>query len=86
MPIYEYRCESCGHAFELLVRASSGAGRCPACGGEEVEKLLSLPSVRSEQTRSRAAQDIKRRNRATRADQADAEARRIEAHSRDHDE
>ena len=85
MPIYEYRC-GCGHTFELLVRPSSQTGACPACGGSEIERLLSLHSVRSDQTRSRAARDIRARNRATRTDQADAEARRIKAHSRDHDE
>ena len=86
MPIYEYRCGGCGHTFELLVRPSSQTGACPACGGSEIERLLSLPSVRSDQTRRRAAQGVRARNRATRTDQADAEAKRIEAHSRDHDE
>jgi len=86
MPIYEYRCARCGHVFERLMRPAAEAGACPACGGEDLERLFSLPSVRSEQTRGRAARDIKNRNRATRAEQAEAEARRIEAHSRDHDD
>ncbi len=34
MPLYEYRCPSCGEKVEVLVRigASTDAPRCPACG------------------------------------------------------
>ncbi len=43
MPLYEYRCEKCGHRFEVLQRLGEGAGglACPACGWEEVAKLHS---------------------------------------------
>jgi len=43
MPIYEYRCSSCGNIFELR-RPFSQAGEpatCPQCGGKG-EKLLSV--------------------------------------------
>jgi putative FmdB family regulatory protein len=40
MPIYEYVCAGCGHAFEALVYGSERA-RCPACEGEELEKCFS---------------------------------------------
>jgi len=43
MPIYEYRCSSCGNIFELR-RPFSQAGEpaaCPRCGGRG-EKLLSV--------------------------------------------
>jgi putative FmdB family regulatory protein len=86
VPIYEFRCTACGASFELLVRRSSTPAPCPSCGASEVEKLLSLPSVRSEETRSRAVRDIRARNRATRRAHDDAEVRRIEAHSEDHDD
>lgn len=86
MPIFEYRCAGCGHDFELLVLKSSSPPTCPSCGSAEVERLFSLPAVSSEQTRRRAAGDIRARNRATRREQADAEARRIESHSADHDQ
>ena len=84
MPIYEYRCAACDGRFERLVRDPEEPVPCPDCGGTEVERLLSLPSVRSEQTRSRAKQDLRSRNRATRRAQDDAEVRRIQAHSEDH--
>ena len=86
MPIFEYRCAACGRDFEQLFLKASPSPRCPSCGSEDVEKLLSLPSVSSEQTRKRATRDIRTRNRSTRREQADAEVRRIEAHSQDHDD
>jgi putative FmdB family regulatory protein len=41
MPIYEYRCDTCGSQFEKLVRASSPAAACPGCGGEKLEQQYS---------------------------------------------
>ena len=41
MPIYEYRCESCGNEFEALVRGGAQPA-CPSCGGTKSEKLLSV--------------------------------------------
>jgi putative FmdB family regulatory protein len=45
VPIYEFRCESCGHSFEELVGSPVGTEessvRCPECGAERVERLVS---------------------------------------------
>lgn len=43
MPIYEYRCEKCGHKFELLRRMSDSDDevRCEICGHQKVEKQFS---------------------------------------------
>lgn len=41
MPIYEYKCSSCGKDFEKLVFGSQAVA-CPECGSEEVKKKLSL--------------------------------------------
>lgn len=84
MPIYEYRCGECALSFERLVRGSAEPVSCDACGSTDVEKVLSLSAVRSEQTRSRAKQDLRARNRATKRAHDDAEVRRIQAHSEDH--
>lgn len=44
MPIYEYRCMSCGRTVELLQRvADPPATECSHCQGE-LEKLFSAPS------------------------------------------
>jgi putative FmdB family regulatory protein len=46
MPLYEYRCSKCGHAFEVLVSSNSvEAPACPKCGALETEKQLSAFAV-----------------------------------------
>ena len=44
MPIFEYRCESCGHHFEHLTRAERQA-ICPACASQALTKQLSTFAV-----------------------------------------
>ena len=44
MPLYEYECKTCRHEFETLVR-NGESPRCPECGGERLEKLLSVPAA-----------------------------------------
>lgn len=33
MPILQYRCKSCSHRFEELVKKFDDAVQCPKCGG-----------------------------------------------------
>lgn len=45
MPIYDYQCQSCGHAFDALQRlADEPLTECPACGEAALQKLLSAPA------------------------------------------
>jgi putative FmdB family regulatory protein len=44
MPIYEFVCPDCGHAFEDLVRAGERPD-CPECGGGRAEKRFSTFGV-----------------------------------------
>ena len=47
MPIYEYQCRSCEHAFDALQKMSDDPlVECPACGEPELRKLLSAPKFR----------------------------------------
>ncbi len=42
MPIYEYRCEACGHQEEFLQKVSEPPiAKCPSCGRKKFRKLLS---------------------------------------------
>lgn len=55
MPIYEYRCQACGHMVELLQKMNSqSAGEpCPACGGTDLRKVISAHQVGKSQVSSR---------------------------------
>ena len=45
MPIYEYECQACGHAFEAWQKMTDKPVRvCPKCKARKVEKLISHTS------------------------------------------
>ncbi|HZZ16686.1 MAG TPA: zinc ribbon domain-containing protein [Candidatus Sulfotelmatobacter sp.] len=45
MPLYEYKCEKCGHQFEKIQKFSDKmVKKCPECGGR-VEQMISAPAV-----------------------------------------
>ena len=47
MPIYEYKCQSCGHYFEALQRISEEPlSACPECKKNKLKKLVSAPNFR----------------------------------------
>jgi putative FmdB family regulatory protein len=85
MPLYDFKCRSCGCEFEALVRPTDTQARpCPDCGSGDLERLLSTFAVSSEE-KTQAFADVKRKKLAktARADNA-AEQREIEAHLHDH--
>jgi len=41
MPTYDYRCEACGHEFELFQQMSAAVETvCPECGEESLRRLV----------------------------------------------
>lgn len=47
MPIYEYKCDSCGYEFEKLQKISDPAiTDCPECSRQTVRKLISAAGFR----------------------------------------
>jgi putative FmdB family regulatory protein len=45
MPLYEYKCDACGHRFEKIQKFSDPLETtCPKCGGV-VHKLMSSPAI-----------------------------------------
>jgi putative FmdB family regulatory protein len=47
MPIYEYRCDECGHEMEALQKMSDPAlSECPECKQERLKKVISAAGFR----------------------------------------
>ena len=47
MPIYEYQCRSCGHAYEALQKFSEAPlTECPACLKPDLAKKISASGFR----------------------------------------
>src|SRR6266545_1796014 len=45
MPIYDYRCDHCGHVFSAVQSFSDEAlEKCPNCG-KKPRRLLSMPAI-----------------------------------------
>lgn len=45
MPIYDYRCDHCGHVFSAVQSFKDDAlDKCPSCG-KEPRRLLSMPAI-----------------------------------------
>jgi len=61
VPIYEYSCRACEHAFEFLVR-NENTPVCPACKSEDLDRLLSLPRVHSQGRKERSLRAAKKRD------------------------
>lgn len=41
MPTYDYRCNNCGHSFELFQHITENPiKKCPACGKLKVERVI----------------------------------------------
>jgi putative FmdB family regulatory protein len=57
MPLYEYRCSTCDHRFEILQRLGQGPEglSCPECGEERIEKQFSTFASGSGESGARSA-------------------------------
>jgi putative FmdB family regulatory protein len=45
VPIYEFRCGSCGERFEALVAVGTTTEECRVCGAEGAERVLSAQAA-----------------------------------------
>ena len=81
MPIFEYRCEGCSHEFETLV-LKGAVPACPKCQSESLERLLSIPAVKSESTHALAMKAAKKRD-SKQASEMNRAQREYELHHND---
>jgi putative FmdB family regulatory protein len=79
MPLFEYRCASCAHEFEQLVRTGDTPA-CPACKGTTLERQLSMISISSEYTRHRSITKAKAKAKVVQRDKDVAQAEYEQKH------
>jgi|SRR5450631_1076232 putative FmdB family regulatory protein len=81
MPFYEYQCNSCGHALEVMQKLHDAPlKKCPECGKSQLKRLMSAPVFRLKgggwyETDFKSDQDAKRNL----ADRPEAPAAKEEA-------
>jgi putative FmdB family regulatory protein len=61
MPLYEYDCLKCAVRFEVLVRTPL-AIVCPACGHDQVQRVLSSFAVSSNASRQANVESARKHN------------------------
>lgn len=61
MPIFDYRCLQCNQECELIVLTGTLI-RCPACGSETLDRLISSFAVSTTTTRGQSLSAIRRKN------------------------
>lgn len=54
MPIYEYKCRSCGHQFEKIVKINETPD-CESCDSPDLEKLFNAPGIRTTKSQRRSS-------------------------------
>jgi putative FmdB family regulatory protein len=72
MPLFEYTCRACGHAFETLVRKGDTPA-CPSCKSDDLEKMLSGVAIKSDTTHALALSAAKKRDAKAGAENARAQ-------------
>ena len=88
MPIYEFKCQSCGDQFEQLVlpwlENASQKPECPSCHGQEVERTLSICAVSSEGTRQASLQKARRKLSSVQKEKDTEEFKEMIEHANEH--
>ena len=83
MPIFDFKCRACGEQFEELVRRDD-VPACPDCGGEDLEKLVSVPVVSTEGSRQRTLSNARRASGKVHKEKQHAQAEYERNYIKDH--
>lgn len=83
MPIYEYKCRSCGNEFEKIVRLGE-TPNCPSCQGAELERQFSAPGISTQKSRSYTHGIARKRADAIRKEQQHAQREYERNYIKDH--
>jgi putative FmdB family regulatory protein len=82
VPLFDFRCKSCGREFEALVR-SGETPRCPDCEAVDLEKQLTTFALSTEERRSAAVKKERKRQIAGRKDALVAEEEYRQKHDKE---
>ncbi len=84
MPLYDFKCTSCGHRFEELVKVDKKA-RCPACGAANAQREQSFTAaVSTTSSREHALSGARRKAGAVKKEQDHAHSEYVRRHMEDH--
>lgn len=83
MPIYEYDCLDCRKPFEFLHLTSTSQAACPHCGGQQLERKISLFGSSSEDSRAASLSAAHQRAGQKRQDKQRAEHQQHHEHFED---
>jgi putative FmdB family regulatory protein len=83
VPIYDYKCRTCGRQFEELVKLGQTPD-CPSCGGRDLERLVSLPVVSTESSRRRSFKKARERASKVHEEKKHAQAEYERNYIKDH--
>lgn len=83
MPIFEYKCRSCGHIFEKVVLRNETPD-CDACHSKELEKIVSAPAIRTVKSQRKSNAEAQASRNKIRRDQKVAEREFVQKELNEH--
>lgn len=84
MPIYDFKCQRCGHLFEQLVKPDE-IPRCPSCDAARTQRQFSYSAaVATTRTRASALAVERGKARAVKKEKDSAHAEYMRNHIKDH--
>ncbi len=84
MPIFDFKCVKCGHAFEELVRGDQ-VPACPKCAAVNAERQFPLSvAVSTPKSRARTAGIARRAAKAVHRDKQVADTESLRHHLKEH--
>ena len=82
MPLFDFRCRTCGKTSEILVRTGDSPA-CPHCGGADLDKQLPTFALSTDEIRSANARKSRQQQIAKRKDAIIADEEYREKHDKD---
>jgi putative FmdB family regulatory protein len=82
VPLFDFRCKTCGKVFEALVRPGD-TPRCPDCDATDLERQLATFALSTDERRAAAVRQSRQRQIAKRKDAIIAEEEYRQKHDKE---